>query len=295
MGTHTTTRRDIMFGSVAAMRASAGGLVRRLTTRVPVEGAAYENIIVEKAGKVGVITLNRPKALNALNNPLMADVASALDSFKSDDSVGAIVLTGSEKAFAAGADIKFMKDLDLAHCLNNNFLAHWAVISDCPKPIIAAVNGFALGGGCEVAMMCDIMYAGTKAKFGQPEIKLGTIPGAGGTQRLTRAVGKSKAMELCLTGRFIGAEEAKDYGLVAGVFPPETLVDEAIKTGNEIAAMSKPVVIMCKEAVNKAYEQTLNEGLNTERRLFHASFGLKDRKEGMTAFSEKRDPAFVDA
>lgn len=284
---------------IGTLRNGARGLLaagrRSMATLTPVEGATYENVIVHRAGKVGVIQLNRPKALNALSNPLMADVACALDGFVKDDTIGAVVLTGSDKAFAAGADIKFMKDIELAECVNTNFLAHWNFIARCPKPTIAAVNGFALGGGCEVAMMCDIMYCGDKAKFGQPEIKLGTIPGAGGTQRLTRAIGKSKAMELCLTGRFMGAAEAQQYGLVAGVFPPEELVNEAVKCGEEIAAMSKPVVTLCKEAVDKAYEQTLEEGLNFERRMFHTTFGLKDRKEGMTAFAEKRAAEFVDA
>eukprot|EP01135_Chromosphaera_perkinsii_P005387 Nk52_evm68s343 gene=Nk52_evmTU68s343 len=257
----------------------------------------YANINTKKAGEnqnVGVIQLNRPKSMNALCDDLMKDINCALQGFENDPQVGCIVLTGHEKFFAAGADIKEMKELDFQHCINHNFLAHWTHVAECKKPIIAAVNGFALGGGCELAMMCDIIYAGESAKFGQPEIKLGTIPGAGGTQRLTRAIGKSKAMELCLTGDFISAHQACDWGLVSKVFPAESLDAEAVKQAEKIASFSKPVVKLCKEAVNKAYESSLAEGINLERRIFHSTFALEDRKEGMSAFSEKRKANFKD-
>jgi len=256
----------------------------------------HEYIIVDKKGakqNVGFVQLNRPKALNALCGGLMDELALALKGFDEDPEIGAIVLTGSEKAFAAGADIKEMKDLSFPGTYTSGFLKGWDAVANTRKPIIAAVNGFALGGGCEVAMMCDIMYAGEKAKFGQPEILLGTIPGAGGTQRLTHAVGKSKAMELVLTGDKIGAHEAEKAGLVARVFPVESLVDEAIKTAEKIAANSTVIVMMAKEAVNTAYEQTLAQGLETEKRIFHATFATEDRKEGMTAFTEKRPANFT--
>merc|ERR1712212_591083 len=259
--------------------------------------SSYEFIKTDLAGtngRVALLTLNRPKALNALCSPLVTDLITALNHFDADDSVGAIVLTGSEKAFAAGADIKEMQHRDFASNYRENFLAWWSNITLVRKPIIAAVNGYALGGGCEVAMMCDIIYAGEKAKFGQPEITIGTIPGAGGTQRLTRAIGKSRAMEMNLTGNMINAQEANSYGLVSKVFPPETLVDEAIKTADKIASHSKLIVAMCKEATNKAYEQTLAEGLAYEKRVFHTTFGTNDRKEGMTAFVEKRAPVWTD-
>jgi len=258
---------------------------------------SYEYIKVETAGtndRVGLVKLNRPKALNALCNGLMLEVIEALDQFDKNPAIGAVVVTGSEKAFAAGADIKEMQNREMAANIFENFLGNWETISKTKKPIIAAVNGFALGGGCELALMCDIIYAGEKAKFGQPEITIGTIPGGGGTQRLTRAIGKSRAMEMNLTGNMINAQEASSYGLVSKVFPPETLVDEAIKTADKIASHSKLIVAMCKEATNKAYEQTLQEGLAYEKRLFHSTFGTNDRKEGMTAFVEKRAPVWTD-
>jgi enoyl-CoA hydratase/carnithine racemase len=253
----------------------------------------YDNILVSQRGRVGIVTLNRPKVLNALNTPLMKELNVALKEFDSDDGVGAIVVTGSEKAFAAGADIKEMKDLDFVTNYKNNFLNDWTGITSIRKPVIAAVNGFALGGGCEVAMMCDMIYAGDKAKFGQPEIKLGIIAGAGGTQRLTRAVGKSRAMDLNLTGVMIDAQEAKASGLVARVYPAAELVEETIKSAELIASYSLPSVMMAKEAVNKAFETTLTEGLNYERRLFHSLFATKDQKEGMSAFAEKRPANFT--
>ncbi|KAI9349056.1 ClpP/crotonase-like domain-containing protein [Obelidium mucronatum] len=222
----------------------------------------------------------------------MKDLNDALTAFDKDDSVGAMVVTGSEKAFAAGADIKEMKDLEFISCYKNNFLGDWTGITSIRKPIIAAVNGFALGGGCEVAMMCDMIYAGDKARFGQPEIKLGTIPGAGGTQRLTSLIGKSKAMHLILTGDMISAQEAEQAGLVAKVFPAESLVDEAVKSAAVIAGYSLPSVVMAKEAVNKSLELSLSEGLHLERRLFQSTFATKDQKEGMAAFAEKRAANF---
>ncbi|XP_069467168.1 enoyl-CoA hydratase, mitochondrial [Ambystoma mexicanum] len=258
---------------------------------------SYQHIIVAKKGgqqNVGLIQLNRPKALNALCNDLMTEVNQALDSFERDAQIGAIVITGSEKAFAAGADIKEMQNRTFQDCYGGNFLAHWNVICSVKKPVIAAVNGYALGGGCELAMMCDIIYAGEKAQFGQPEILLGTIPGAGGTQRLTRAVGKSLAMEMVLTGDRISAQEAKEAGLVSKVFPVEKLVEEAVACGEKIANHSKLVVSMAKEAVNGSFELTLAEGTRLEKRLFHCTFATDDRKEGMTAFVEKRKANFTD-
>lgn len=242
---------------------------------------------------VGLITLNRPKALNALCGQLMTELSQALTEFEGDTSVGAIVITGSEKAFAAGADIKEMQGNTYADCILGNFLADWTKVANTRKPTIAAVNGFALGGGCELAMMCDIIYAGDKAKFGQPEIALGTIPGAGGSQRLTRVVGKSKAMEMCLSGNMISAAEAEKAGLVSKVFPADQLVNEAVKLGEKISTFSPLTVALCKEAVNVAYETTLQEGLRFERRTFHATFSTKDQKEGMKAFVEKRPATFT--
>ncbi|XP_015607894.1 probable enoyl-CoA hydratase, mitochondrial [Cephus cinctus] len=256
----------------------------------------YEHIKIEPVGEkknVGLITLNRPKALNALCDKLMVEINDAISKFDANESIGAVVITGSERAFAAGADIKEMVNTSYAQCIGENFLAYWDGVSRARKPIIAAVNGYALGGGCELAMMCDIIYAGDKAKFGQPEIALGTIPGAGGTQRLTRAVGKSKAMELVLTGNQITAEEAEKSGLVSKVFPADQVVPEAIKLGEKIASHSQLIVGMAKEAVNTAYETTLSEGLHFERRSFHGTFATSDRKEGMTAFAEKRPPKFT--
>ncbi|CAH1795344.1 unnamed protein product [Owenia fusiformis] len=257
----------------------------------------FENILVEKRGEkknVGLIQLNRPKALNALCDALMKELGTALDEFENDPEVGCVVLTGSEKAFAAGADIKEMQGLTFSQTFGGGFLNHWNRLASNKKPVIAAVNGFALGGGCEVAMMCDIIYAGEKAKFGQPEILLGTIPGAGGTQRLPRAIGKSKAMEMALTGDMINAADAEKAGLVSKVFPPGELVDAAVKTAEKIASHSKLIVAMCKESVNTSYELTLNEGMHFEKRIFHATFATKDRKEGMTAFVEKRPANFTD-
>ncbi|XP_053477559.1 enoyl-CoA hydratase, mitochondrial [Ictalurus furcatus] len=260
-------------------------------------GGQFQYILVDKKGEkknVGFIQLNRPKALNALCDGLMLEVGKALDTFEQDTEVGAIVITGSERAFAAGADIKEMQNRTFQECFGGNFLAHWNKVSTVKKPVIAAVNGFALGGGCELAMMCDIIYAGEKAQFGQPEILLGTIPGAGGTQRLTRAVGKSLAMEMVLTGDRISAQEAKQSGLVSKVFPVDQLVSEAVRCGEKIASNSKLVSAMAKEAVNAAFELTLNEGTRFEKRLFHATFATEDRKEGMSAFVEKRKADFQD-
>jgi enoyl-CoA hydratase len=254
---------------------------------------AYSQILVEKKAHVGLITLNRPQALNALCDQLIAEMGMALDDFESDSEIGCILLTGSEKAFAAGADIKEMKDRAFVDVYLSDFITvGWERVAQCRKPVVAAVAGFALGGGCEVAMMCDIVLAADNAKFGQPEITLGILPGAGGTQRLTRAVGKSKAMELILSGRMMDAAEAERSGLVARVVPAGELVAEAMKLCDKIAAMSRPVSLMAKEAVNRAYETTLAEGLKFERRLFHACFATEDQKEGMTAFVEKRRPAF---
>jgi len=260
--------------------------------------SSYEYIKVEKKGegeKVALITLNRPKALNALCDGLMKEVSKALDELEIDPSIACCVLTGSGRAFAAGADIKEMQPNEFAGVFGGNFLAHWNRVSTFTKPIIAAVNGFALGGGCELAMMCDIMYASEKAQFAQPEILLGTIPGAGGTQRLPRAVGKSLAMEMVLTGDRISAQQALEFGLVSKVCPPETLIDEAMKTADKIALNSKLINQMAKEAVNAAYELTLAEGNRLEKRFFHASFATNDRREGMTAFVEKRKPNFTDS
>lgn len=250
-------------------------------------------ILTVTRGPVGLITLNRPKALNALCDQLMIELGQALRAFDGDDAIGAIVLTGNEKAFAAGADIKEMKDRSFIDVVNDDFIGNrWETILSIRKPVIAAVAGFALGGGCELAMMCDFILAADTAKFGQPEINLGVIPGAGGTQRLTRAVGKSKAMEMILTGRMMGAEEAERAGLVARVVPAAELIDEAVRVAERIASLSRPAVAMAKEAVNRAFETTLSEGVRFERRLFQSCFALEDRKEGMSAFAEKRAPAF---
>jgi len=256
---------------------------------------AYETLIVENRGKVGLITLNRPKALNALNGALIDELGQALDALEGDDAVGCIVITGSEKAFAAGADIKEMATRSFIDVFETNFIADWQRVAQCRKPVIAAVAGYALGGGCELAMMCDFILAANTAKFGQPEITIGTIPGAGGSQRLTRFVGKSKAMEMCLTGRMMDAEEAERSGLVSRIVPAADLVDEAIKVGERIAEMSRPMVAMAKEAVNRAYETTMAEGVLFERRLFHSTFATEDQKEGMAAFIEKRQPDFKNA
>jgi len=254
---------------------------------------AYEMILTETRGKVGIIRLNRPEALNALCDRLMEELGQALRAFDADPAIAAIVLTGSEKAFAAGADIKEMKDRTFPDVYLNDFIgARWETVLEIRKPVIAAVAGYALGGGCELAMMCDLIIAADTAKFGQPEINLGIIPGAGGTQRLTRAIGKSKAMEMILTGRMMDAEEAERANLVCRVVPAAELIAEAVKIGEKIGALSAPAVAMAKEAVNAAFESTLAEGVRTERRLFLSLFATEDQKEGMTAFAEKRKPAF---
>ena len=254
--------------------------------------AAYETIIVETRGRVGLITLNRPKALNALNSQLIGELNAVMDGFEKDPGIGCMVVTGSEKAFAAGADIMEMKDKTYPETYLDDFITAWDRVGQRRKPIIAAVAGFALGGGCELAMMCDFILAADTAKFGQPEIKLGVMPGAGGTQRLTRFVGKSKAMEMCLTGRMMDAAEAERVGLVSRVVPAAELVEEAVKVAGQIAEMSMASVMMTKETVNRSYETTLAEGIRFERRVFHAMFSMADQKEGMAAFAEKRKPGF---
>ena len=252
----------------------------------------YQNILVKVEGGVGVITLNRPKALNALNNELLGELVHVLEAWDLDDAVRAIVLTGSERAFAAGADIKEMADKSFIEAYLGNFTAGWDRAAHARKPIVAAVAGFALGGGCELAMQCDLIVAADNAKFGQPEIKLGVIPGIGGTQRLTRAVGKAKAMDLILTGRMMDAAEAEKSGLVARVVPAANLMDEAMKVAETIANMSLPAAMAAKEAVNRAFEVPLAEGVLFERRVFHALFATEDQKEGMKAFVEKRKPTW---
>jgi enoyl-CoA hydratase len=254
---------------------------------------SYDSIIVETRGKVGLITLNRPKALNALNSALIGELNCALMGFEKDPVIGCIVITGSEKAFAAGADIKEMAGLSFPQTYLDDFITSWDGLARARKPIIAAVSGFALGGGCELAMMCDFIIAAETAKFGQPEIKLGVIPGAGGTQRLTRAIGKAKAMDLCLTGRLMDAAEAERSGLVARVVPAHDLLQIALEAATTIADMSLGAAMMAKECVNRADETSLAEGLRFERRVFHALFATADQKEGMTAFVEKRQPRFT--
>ena len=253
----------------------------------------YENIIVETQGKVGLVRLNRPKALNALNDQLMDELGLALTSFDSDDNIGCIVITGSEKAFAAGADIGAMASYTYMDVFKGEYITrNWETVRRVRKPVIAAVAGYALGGGCELAMMCDFIIAADTAKFGQPEVKLGTMPGAGGTQRLPRAVSKSKAMDMCLTARMMDAAEAERAGLVSRVVAADKLLDEALAAASTIASMSLPVVMMIKESINRAYESTLAEGVQYERRLFHSTFATEDQKEGMKAFVEKRLPNF---
>ena len=255
---------------------------------------AYQNIEVRtEGGKVGIVTLNRPKALNALNGALMDELGAALKAFDADEAIGCMIITGSEKAFAAGADISAMAQLTFTDVYKEDFITrNWETIRSIRKPVIAAVSGFALGGGCELAMMCDFVIAADNAKFGQPEITLGIIPGAGGTQRLTRAVGKSKAMDLILTARNMDAAEAERAGLVSRIVPAAELIDEAVKAAQKIADQSLPSVLMAKEAVNRAFESTLAEGVFFERRAFYSTFATEDRTEGMTAFIEKRKPAF---
>ncbi len=254
--------------------------------------AAYETILIETRGRVGLITLNRPQALNALNDQLVGELSAAATAFDADDDIGAIVITGSEKAFAAGADIKEMARKTFLEAFEGNFIESWTRLTRIRKPVIAAVAGFALGGGCELAMMADIIIAAETAKFGQPELKLGIIPGSGGTQRLTRAVGKAKAMDLILTGRMMDAAEAERAGLVARVVPAAALLDTALEAAATIASYSRPSVLMAKEAINRAFETSLAEGVLFERRLFHATFATEDQKEGMAAFVEKRPARF---
>jgi len=251
-----------------------------------------DNIVVETRGRVGLIRLNRPQALNALNSALMRELAEAMTGFDTDRNIGCIVITGSDKAFAAGADIKEMADKAFTEVFLGDFAANWHRTAAARKPVIAAVAGFALGGGCELALQCDLIIAADNARFGQPEIKLGIIPGIGGTQRLTHAVGKAKAMDLILTGRMMDAQEAERSGLVARVVPLQSLVEEALKVADTIASMSLPAVLAAKEAVNRAFETSLAEGVRFERRVFHSLFATNDQKEGMAAFIEKRPPKF---
>lgn len=253
---------------------------------------AYETILVETRGKVGVVTLNRPKALNALNSQVMNELIDALKIFDTNAAIGCMIITGSEKAFAAGADIKEMQSKTYVDAYLEDMFCDWEGLTRIRKPVIGAVAGYALGGGCELAMMCDFIIAADNAKFGQPEITLGVMPGMGGSQRLTRFVGKSKAMDMCLTGRMMDAAEAERSGLVSRIVPLNDLLEEAMKAATKIADLSLPAVIMNKEAVNRSYETTLSEGLRFERRVFHSMFALEDQKEGMAAFTEKRQPSF---
>jgi enoyl-CoA hydratase len=252
----------------------------------------YENILVERRGRAGLITLNRPKALNALSAGLVADLNAALAAFEQDDGIGAVVITGSEKAFCAGADISEVAGVDFVTAYRGDLVREWDRVAEFRKPLIAAVAGYALGGGCELAMMCDIILAAESARFGQPEITLGVIPGSGGTQRLTRLIGKAKAMEMCLTGRLLGAEEAERAGLVSRIVASASLVEEALSVAQKIASFPLHAVMMAKECVNRADEAPLAEGLRFERRLFHALFASEDQKEGMAAFLAKRQPEF---
>ncbi|HUN68251.1 MAG TPA: enoyl-CoA hydratase [Burkholderiales bacterium] len=254
---------------------------------------SYEFIMTDVKGRVALVTLNRPKQMNALNPKLMQELGAALYGFDADDGIGAILIAGGEKAFAAGADIGAMKDFDFQHAFKTDYITRdWEHIRNVRKPVIAAVAGYALGGGCELAMMCDIIIAADSAKFGQPEINLGIFPGSGGTQRLPRAVGKAKAMDLCLTARMMDAQEAERAGLVSRVVPAAKLMEEAMAVAEKIASYSLPVAMLAKEAINRAYETTLSEGVRFERRMFHATFALEDQKEGMAAFVEKRKPTF---
>ena len=255
---------------------------------------SYKHIVVETRGQAGFVKLNRPKAMNALNSELIAELNRALDIFESGEEIGAIVITGSDTAFAAGADIKEMQPKDYVDVFSSDFIGKWDRLSRCRKPVIAAVAGYALGGGCELAMMCDFIIAADNARFGQPEINLGTFPGSGGTQRLPNAVGKSKAMDMILTGRTMDVEEAERIGLVSRVVPLSDLVAESLRVANKIASLSKPSVAMAKEAINRSFESSLSEGVLFERRLFYSTFALEDQKEGMSAFIEKRPPVFRD-
>ena len=256
---------------------------------------AYETLLLDIDGEVALVTLNRPDALNAFNSQLMDELTDVLDKLEADPEVGCIVITGSKKAFAAGADIKEMQEKSYMEAYSEDFITrNWERVSRCRKPVVAAVSGYALGGGCELAMMCDIVLASDTAKFGQPEITIGVMPGAGGTQRLTRLVGKSKAMEMCLTGRMMDAEEAERAGLVARIVPADDLLDEAKALAAKIASMSRPIAMMTKESVNAAYETSLSMGVRFERRLFHSQFATDDQSEGMAAFVEKRKPRFHD-
>ena len=252
----------------------------------------YENITFEKINKVGLIKLNRPKFLNALCDDLIKELNQALDLIEKDDSLSVVILTGSEKVFAAGADISEMNDKEFIDLLKEDFIQPWERISKFKKPIIAAVSGYALGGGCEIAMMCDIIVAAENANFGQPEVNLGTIPAAGGTQRLVKSIGKSKAMEMVLSGDLISANEAKEFGLVSNIYPTDLLLNKTLELAERIASKSLPVLIMAKEAVSRSYEVSLEEGMKNERGLFRATFSLRDRKEGMKAFLEKRNAKF---
>ena len=253
----------------------------------------YANIVVERQGPVGVVRLNRPQALNALNAALVAELGRAFDDLEGDEQIAAIILTGNDKAFAAGADIKEMAEKTYIEAYAEDFITRgWERVAQCRKPVIAAVAGFALGGGCEVAMMCDIVIAADDARFGQPEINLGTMPGAGGTQRLPRFIGKAKAMDLCLTGRMMDAAEAERLGLVSRIVPADRLIAEAMAVAEKIAALSQPIAMMVKESVNRAFETSLAEGVRFERRLFHSTFATEDQKEGMAAFIAKRKPRF---
>ena len=255
---------------------------------------SYKHIVVETRDQAGFVKLNRPKAMNALNSELIAELNRALDIFESGEKIGAIVITGSDTAFAAGADIKEMQPKDYVDVFSTDFIGKWDRLSRCRKPVIAAVAGYALGGGCELAMMCDFIIAADNARFGQPEINLGTFPGSGGTQRLPNAVGKSKAMDMILTGRTMDVEEAERIGLVSRVVPLSDLVAESLRVANKIASLSKPSVAMAKEAINRSFESSLSEGVLFERRLFYSTFALEDQKEGMSAFIEKRPPVFRD-
>mmetsp|Transcript_51909 Transcript_51909/g.82814 ORF Transcript_51909/g.82814 Transcript_51909/m.82814 type:complete len:310 (+) Transcript_51909:27-956(+) len=297
-GRHTSVLQPSFHRSLFPSLSSASTSAYRLSTQqfTTTTSTSYQHILTEtRENNIGLITLNRPKALNALCNDLLNEIVTALLEFDKDDNVSAIIITGSgEKAFCAGADIKEMEPKTYMDVYKEDmFTIADTIYSKVRKPIIAAVNGFALGGGCELAMTCDIILAEEKAKFGQPEITLGTIPGIGGTQRLTRAVGKSKAMELCLTGDMFTAQQAMEWGLISNVVPNNTVLDEAIKLANKITSKSQPIVAITKECVNRAYESSLKEGLLFERRLFHSTFSTKDQKEGMSAFREKRKPKFT--